>query len=350
MPTNRRPSQNQSNRQRNNRTEQEPVTVSLNPAPAQAAGDEPKLPLERLGDMLRRIREERGDDLQQIADYLCIRRNFLAALENSRYDEFPADAYVIGFLRSYANYLGIDGKEAIDRYRNEMAGRRKKPILLIPAPITEGRTPSAAIMIGAAVAALVIYILWYGISSTDRASVSSAPALPSTAAPSELTASTEAVLATPAPAASLMSPPPDSAGITLSSAAPLPALASTTPPAATQPTAPASPTAAASSTDPQPAVPAADDSGLSVRATQSAWVLVANNKGHPIFDKVMKAGDSYKIPAGPGLTLTTGNGAGIILTLNGKDLPRLATGMSRVIRNMPLDNATLRSLPANPDE
>ncbi|MDP9126677.1 MAG: helix-turn-helix domain-containing protein, partial [Pseudomonadota bacterium] len=58
--------------------------------------------VERIGEILRRTRERRGDDLHYIAEYLCIRRAFLEALEDSRYEEFPADAYVIGFLRSYS--------------------------------------------------------------------------------------------------------------------------------------------------------------------------------------------------------------------------------------------------------
>ncbi len=138
----------------------------------------PKPPeFERIGDALKRARETRGDDLGRIADYLCIRQVFLSAIEESRYDDLPADAYVIGFLRSYAGYLGMDGADAINRYRREMSGRRKKPALAMPTPITEGRAPSALIMIGAAVAALVIYMVWYGLSGAGRTAVNTAPPL-----------------------------------------------------------------------------------------------------------------------------------------------------------------------------
>ncbi|MDR3448422.1 MAG: helix-turn-helix domain-containing protein, partial [Alphaproteobacteria bacterium] len=133
---------------------------------------------ERIGDILRTARLERNDDLYQIAEYLCIKPAFLVALENSRYDEFPADAYVIGFLRTYASFLGVDGKEAVDRYRYEMAGRRKKPVLAMPVPMSEGRTPSALILVGATIAALLIYALWYGISSANRTDVNAPPPLP----------------------------------------------------------------------------------------------------------------------------------------------------------------------------
>lgn len=326
---------------------EEPVSITKPIPGSQSYVDEPKMNLERLGDMLRRVREQRGDDLQYIADYLCIRGNFLVALENSHYDKLPADAYVIGFLRSYANYLGIDGKEAIDRYRNEMAGRRKKPSLVLPTPITEGRTPSAMIMAGAALAALLIYVVWYSLSSSDRTTVSTPPALPS---------QTVAETNTVAPTA-ILAPPPSDSGIMLSSAAPAATLTPAAPaPVATPEPAPV-PTAAKSAGPTTTDVPGGQalngtvkDSHLTIRATQSSWVLITDNHGQTIYDHVMKPGDTFQVPSKANLSLTTGNGSGIILTLDGTDLPRLATGNSHVMRNVPLDSDHLRSLPPNPDD
>jgi cytoskeleton protein RodZ len=316
-----------------------------------------KVYTERLGDILRKVRETRGDDIQQIADYLCIRSNFLVALENSRYEEFPADAYVIGFLRSYANYLGVDSREAIDRYRSEMAGRRRKPALMLPTPITEGRTPSAFIMIGAGVAALLIYILWYGLSTSDRTTLSTPPALPSTAAAVPNDASTAAtpniVLATTPDALSSANA---SSGLTNAlPTAPVASLPPSTPTAASSTAStsvkatesPVVTTAATSSSTPAASSTA---SRLSIRAEQSSWVLITDTKGHTLYDHVLKPGESYKAPNTDGLLLTTGNGSGIVLTLDGVDLPRLSTGSSHVMRNISLDPDHLKSLPPNPEE
>src|ERR1700722_9854283 len=179
------PSRNRPSRKR--RPNEDEIDSSVETAAGQPAvvpfyaGREPPPGLERVGDILRRRRQQRGDDLQQIADYLCIRKSFIVALENSAYDELPADAYVIGFLRSYAAYLGFDGGDAINRYRGEMSGRRRKPMLILPTPIAEGRTPSALIMTGAAVAAVLIYILWYGLSTSSHTGADMQPPLPATA-------------------------------------------------------------------------------------------------------------------------------------------------------------------------
>ena len=147
--------------------------------------------LERIGDVLRQARLDKNDDLYLIADYLRIKPAFLIALENSQYDEFPADAYVIGFLRTYANFLGVDGKDAVDRYRYEMAGRRKKPVLSMPTPVSGGRTPSAVIMVGATIAVLLIYAVWYSISSANRTEVNVQPPLPTVAQSATTTSSSD---------------------------------------------------------------------------------------------------------------------------------------------------------------
>jgi cytoskeleton protein RodZ len=301
--------------------------------------------MERIGDILRRERERRGDDLQQIADYLCIRRSFLSALEGSRYNEFPADAYVIGFLRSYAEYMGMNGKEAIDYYRYEMAGRRHKPSLAMPTPISEGRAPNAIILIGATLAAIMVYAIWYGLSSSDRASL---------VVPTPPPASSDMVIShtsetTPAPVAQTAMPAvPQSA----------PSNATNLLPATTAPTSIALPgpapaqvmnmpsqTAGAqkAAETPVAASPIANFPQVLIRADQASWVLINDSQGHTVFDRVMKAGETYKTPDLSGLTLTTGNGSGITLTVNGAVMPRLTTSPAHVLRNIPLSVEGLRN-------
>lgn len=278
------------------------------PRPSGPITRDARVPLERIGDALRRAREVRGDDLQQIADYLCIRRSYLEALEESRYEEFPADAYVIGFLRSYANFLGLDGRQAIDRYRGEMAGRRRKPTLLMPTPMTEGRTPSAIIMIATSIIAFLIYMIWYGFSASDRTSVITPPPLPTSVATETTTSSASTNSTTPSVAPAITTAP-----------------------------------------NPQPQStpsPTTSSSHLIIRADQASWILIADSKGRTIYDHVLKSGESYSVPDMAGLTLTSGNGSGLILTLNGVDLPRLSTGFGHVLKNVSLDPDTLQIRPA----
>lgn len=285
------------------------------PEPAPEARPSARSGPERIGDTLKRIREKRGDDLDQIAEYLCIRPTFLRALEGNRYDELPADAYVIGFLRSYANYLGFDGREAIDRYRREMQGQRKKPVLTMPIPVSEGRAPSVAIMLGAAIAALLVYALWYGLSTSDRAVVTAPPPLPAVPAPADT-----ATNGTAAPTTLVIPPAP-------------PALAAA--PDAAHPAAPVS-----------LAYGSAAENHFVIRAEKESWVLLTDSKGKTVFDHVLKAGDTYKVPDEEGLRLTTGNASGIVLVVDGTDMPNFA-GNQRVLRDFPLDIGKLKGVPVS---
>jgi cytoskeletal protein RodZ len=294
--------------------------------------------------------------------------------------------------------LGVDGKDAIDRYRYEMAGRRKKPILSMPTPVSEGRAPSGIIMVGAAVVVLLIYGIWYGISSANRTEINMQPALPTTVqptsslpTPSEATAAaglTSPVAVAPTPVTAAPAPvvtPPPAPVVAEAPPPPPPApvamAAPVIPPAApgivvTADQAGATATAAKDSKDSKkPTVDsknaikpvkndvvadkAADDgkdkkqiygdpaatSRLIIRATQSSWVMVTDDSGKAVFDHVLKAGDVYKVPNKPGLSLTTGNGNGIVLTLDGADLPRVANGAPHVVRNIALDPDRLTAEP-----
>ncbi|MDR3449189.1 MAG: DUF4115 domain-containing protein, partial [Alphaproteobacteria bacterium] len=84
-------------------------------------------------------------------------------------------------------------------------------------------------------------------------------------------------------------------------------------------------------------------SRIIIRATQSSWVMVTDAGGKTIFDHVLKDGDIYKVPNKPGLKMTTGNGNGLTLSLDGSDLPRIAAGAPHVVRDIPLDPDRLGS-------
>ena len=330
-------------------------TAEPNGAKTEAKPQKPRQ--ERIGDILRQARMDRADDLHQIAEYLCIKPAFLIALENSNYEEFPADAYVIGFLRTYANFLGIDGKAAIDRYRYEMAGRRKKPVLSMPNSLSEGRAPSALILVGATIAALLIYALWYGISSANRAQTHIQPAIPAAAlvpagndadATAGLSAPIAPTMPTPAPSHEqttenqIPTPPPTASTPVVIAPVPATTLASapTTAPEGIVVTAPKTDVGReppAKNTTKRTTNAGDTSSRLTIRATQSSWVMVTDSSGKAIFDHVMKSGDSYKVPNVEGLSLTTGNGSGLTLSLDGTDLAKVSSGAPHIVRDIPLD-------------
>ncbi|MDP9128629.1 MAG: DUF4115 domain-containing protein, partial [Pseudomonadota bacterium] len=79
-------------------------------------------------------------------------------------------------------------------------------------------------------------------------------------------------------------------------------------------------------------------------ADQSSWVMITDSKGGTVFDRVLKPGEEFRVPDVAGLKLTTGNGGGITLTLDGADLPRLSNSSSGILRDISLDTGRLKAI------
>lgn len=69
-----------------------------------------------LGTKLRQAREAKGAPLHEVEWATKIKGAYLEALEEENFRVIPGAVYVRGFLRTYANYLGIDPEPLIDEY------------------------------------------------------------------------------------------------------------------------------------------------------------------------------------------------------------------------------------------
>ena len=69
-----------------------------------------------IGNSLREARERRSIDFNQAELATKIRVKYLRALEEERFDQLPSETYIKGFLRTYADYLGLDGQLYVDEY------------------------------------------------------------------------------------------------------------------------------------------------------------------------------------------------------------------------------------------
>jgi len=69
-----------------------------------------------IGSSLRSAREHRKLELADVAQRTHIRERYLQALEDERFDALPGEAYVKGFLRTYADQLGLDGQQFVEEY------------------------------------------------------------------------------------------------------------------------------------------------------------------------------------------------------------------------------------------
>lgn len=130
------------------------------------------------GDMLRAKREELGLDLREAAEYLRIRYAYLLALEEGRVDDLPGAAYALGFVRAYADYLGLDGAAVVERYKDETAVMDGDVRLVFPSPLPEGKIPGAAILLISVVALILVYVGWVVFAQQNVRIAELVPALP----------------------------------------------------------------------------------------------------------------------------------------------------------------------------
>jgi cytoskeleton protein RodZ len=71
-----------------------------------------------IGNSLREARHRQELELSEIEQATKIRARYLQALEEEQFDALPAQAYVKGFLRNYADHLGLDGQLYVDEYNS----------------------------------------------------------------------------------------------------------------------------------------------------------------------------------------------------------------------------------------
>lgn len=76
----------------------------------------------KVGDILRNARTSgrRKRELSTIAKQLCIREEFLQALEDGNYNLIPETVYILGFARNYAMELGLDPDEIVGKIKKEL--------------------------------------------------------------------------------------------------------------------------------------------------------------------------------------------------------------------------------------
>ncbi len=110
--------------------------------------------MESIGQKLKTAREEKSLSLDQVARDTHIAKRFIAAIEEENFDLFPGDTYILGFVRNYADYLGLDAAEIITRYKNLKIQEQPVPI----EELLERRTPKT-LVIGIAAGAILLLAL-----------------------------------------------------------------------------------------------------------------------------------------------------------------------------------------------
>ena len=226
-----------------------------------------------IGERLRAAREEKGIKLEEVARQTRIPLRHLEHIERSEWDALPAATYSVGFARSYANAVGLDGAAIGAELRQELGAVRGSsgPAAAYYEPADPARVPPRSIALIAGVIALLLvglYLFWRSSAVGD--------------APEPQVAQSE-----PAPA-----------GTPLQQAPP--------------PAAPAS----------GPVVLAASD---------DVWVRVSEANGPKLYEGILKRGERYEVPAGAQAPeITTGRPNALNVTVGSTAIPPLGPPERRI--------------------
>lgn len=85
--------------------------------------------METVRGQFKKVREQRELSVENVADMLRISKDYIIAIEEKDYHALPEKVYAIGFIRSYARFLGIDAESTVSEYKTECV-IEKQPVLI----------------------------------------------------------------------------------------------------------------------------------------------------------------------------------------------------------------------------
>ena len=244
------------------------------------------------GEMLRNARTtgRRKREISTVAKQLCIREEFLNALEEGNYTFIPETVYILGFARNYAMELGLNPDEIVEKIKKEMG--------LIPGacsasgdgaddegptcarPSLKEENPAKAFFVrvyqfiyqnwiwfaGALALIVLAIVLVFALGGDEKADVENmVPAVEVVAKVNE----------------------PEFKTVVRE----------------------------------RFGTENREKANVILQATQESWVKVEDGRGNTVFSRVLVAGDVYYVPVGEKYKATFGNAGGVDVWVNGKLIP-----------------------------
>jgi transcriptional regulator with XRE-family HTH domain len=261
-----------------------------------------------IGQALRSLREAKGLSLADIADRTCVRRAYLQALEEMNIDQLPSRPFAVGYVKAYAEALGVSGDLAVRQFRQDAPSPDEA--LKAPVGVRKERDPRLSWLAGACAVVATAVVIWnlaqhavaHDGAPTPPVAVTNAPQ------PTPLAARGPVALgaAQPAPADSDVPQPYVTPGM---------AKALGGPEAATPAPAPGK-----VFINPHAAVygAPADKSVVTLRALKAASLVVKGADGSIYFARQLQPGEAFRAPNVAGLTVDAPNFQAFDVTVAGQ--------------------------------
>lgn len=255
-------------------------------------------------EMLRNARTtgRRKREIQTISKQLCIREEFLEALESGNYNLIPEPVYILGFARNYAIELGLDPDEIVAKIKKEMGAGTDCSGTSDSADVSACAMPSIKeeswyklmfvkayqfvyqnwIWFVGALVAIILIVLGFGFLSGNEEPVKTDVPVVETVVPAE-----ESTVDDKEPAYNHA-------------------------------------VRERFGTDNR------EKANVILQATQESWVKVEDGRGKTVFSRVLVPGDVYYVPAGTKYKATFGNAGGIDIWVDKVLIPDVGANHARV--------------------
>jgi len=275
-----------------------------------------------VGEALRRTREFYGKTIEDVEHALRIRGSQLNAIEHGKVSALPGRVYAIGFVRSYAEYLGLDGGRIVHLFKVQYMDGQGKDRLSFPVPASETKTPALWLVSGTLVLASAFMIGWHHFNKPDRSIVQEVSDLPkhienhvneellinALDAPLQEAAAREqvGVVDDTVTAGAMQEPEVENMG-------------------------------------------GMQQNGIILKILDDSWVEIKDGEGGILVSRVLEKGEEYFVPDNPGLSMSLGNAANVEIIVEGRALKPL--GMDGdVRRGIPLNTTYLKTLEFQGDD
>jgi cytoskeleton protein RodZ len=333
------------------------VKRKSSPAPRPAEGQNDMEMSGTVGEILRRNREARKASFDDVSAAINIRPSQLRAIEEGNVSALPGMTYALGFVRSYATHLGLDGADIVQKFKTEHGGvNLASRNYNVPEPPSSGPQPNL-MMIGIAVFCVALLLgFWAIFSGSDDAAkdvaeyvppppaATAAPVVPEAAPAAPVIAATPSV-ETPAPAApaetAAVVPPPaaEAVGVTpVAAVAPEAVPAQTiseTQPAVVPPEQPAA--------APEVINVTRGKGRITLGASAPSWVEIRDASQQTIYKKVIHPDEKYIVPDQPGLVLMTSNAGGLDIYVDGQKVQSVGQP-GEIVRGIDLKPDSLKKV------
>lgn len=244
------------------------------------------------GATFKKARESKGISLNQIAIETRISTRFLMAIENEEFNLLPGGIFNRGFIRTYAQRVGLDPEQAVADY--ERVADYHEPAAEPMRAMSARAKPKDRNLYPVAVGALLLLIVIFYVATRQT---------------------TTTPLSQPAP------PPPPV-------------------PAAAPPTTPPQTTSAAA--EPEPATPSKEALAVDIEAREPTWIKVTKDGNNVVPGEILQPGMTRRFTAQNSIDLIIGNAGGLKIKVNDQEIKRL--GKSGQVREFTITSQNLHDL------